>query len=214
METTTIKCPDCGSTINVNEILYHQLQDELKKEYNNKLNEEKKLFQKKQADLEKQQEDLKKVKAGIEDSIALQVNSRLVSEKGKLEKILRNQVAEEKSEEIKSYQDQLDQKTKEIREHNRLKADYQKLQREKSEMKERLEAEAELRITTIVDQERRKIKKELEDKNELKLSEREHVITQLKNQLKEAQKKAEQGSSQIQGEVMETGLQDWIFRAS
>jgi len=28
--TTTIKCPNCGTEINVNEILYHQLEDELK----------------------------------------------------------------------------------------------------------------------------------------------------------------------------------------
>jgi len=30
MSNTTIKCPNCGTEIDVNEILYHQLEDELK----------------------------------------------------------------------------------------------------------------------------------------------------------------------------------------
>jgi len=40
-QTNKIKCPKCGFEINVNDILYSQVSQELKKEYNNKLTEEK-----------------------------------------------------------------------------------------------------------------------------------------------------------------------------
>lgn len=44
----------------------------------------------------------------------------------------------------------------------------------------------------------------------MKIAEREHIIQQLKNQLTEAQRKAEQGSGQLRGEVMEIGLEDYL----
>lgn len=32
-ETNSVKCPQCGTAINVSDILYHQVQDQLKKEF-------------------------------------------------------------------------------------------------------------------------------------------------------------------------------------
>jgi hypothetical protein len=48
------------------------------------------------------------------------------------------------------------------------------------------------------------------DRSQLKISEKDHVIEQLKNQLQEAQRKAEQGSMQIQGEVQELAIEEWL----
>jgi predicted RNA-binding Zn-ribbon protein involved in translation (DUF1610 family) len=39
---TKINCPNCGEIVNVNEILYHQLDDKLKKKYQEQLSGEKK----------------------------------------------------------------------------------------------------------------------------------------------------------------------------
>jgi hypothetical protein len=44
----------------------------------------------------------------------------------------------------------------------------------------------------------------------LKISERDHLIDQLKEQLKDAHRKAEQGSSQVQGEVQELAIEEWL----
>ncbi|MDH3527200.1 MAG: DUF2130 domain-containing protein, partial [Gammaproteobacteria bacterium] len=41
-------------------------------------------------------------------------------------------------------------------------------------------------------------------------SEREKIIETLKSQLQEAQRKAEQGSMQLQGEVQELAIEDWL----
>jgi hypothetical protein len=43
---TQIKCPNCGTSIDVQDILSHQLEDELKKKFNAQLTEEKKKFEK------------------------------------------------------------------------------------------------------------------------------------------------------------------------
>jgi hypothetical protein len=210
MENTTINCPKCEESINVNEIMYSQMHSQLSKDFNAKLLQNKKALDQEKETLEKEKVDILRLKSEIDTAIALGVNKRLSSERMQLEKQMRQQLQDEKADEMKSYKEQLDEKVKEVKELNRLKAEYQKLHREKIELKEKLEAEAELKITSQVEQERKKIRKDLESKNELVLAEKEHVIQQLKNQLKDASRKADQGSGQLRGEVMETCLEEYL----
>ena len=42
---TKITCPNCGAELDVNTILYHQLEEDLKKKFQNQLNEERKKFE-------------------------------------------------------------------------------------------------------------------------------------------------------------------------
>jgi hypothetical protein len=209
-DATHIKCPDCGREIDVNEILYHQLEDKIGKKYNSKLVQQQKQFEEKQLELRKEREKLDKQKSELEESIEKSVKSKLSAEKTKMEKNLRAQLNEEKSEEIKTYQDELEKKTAESKEFNKMKADFSRLQREKSELKEKIEAESEQKLNTKLGEEKERIRKELEEKNQLKVSEKDHVIEQLMEQLKEAQRKAEQGSTQTQGEVQELAIEDWL----
>jgi hypothetical protein len=213
MQTNSINCPKCGNEIDVNEILYTQLHSQLSKEFASKLNKEKNELEERNLALETEKAKLQKQKSEIDESIAAGINKKLSAERAKYEKQIREQITEEKSDELKSYRQQLDEKTKEIRAMNKLKAENEKLQREKSEMKEKLEAEAEVKITNAVEHQRKKIRKEVEDMNELKIAEKEHIIKQLKNQLVTAQQKAEQGSGQLRGEVLETGMEDHLRKS-
>jgi hypothetical protein len=210
MENTTINCPKCEESINVNEIMYNQMHSQLSREFNAKLLENKKVLEQQNVTLEKEKADLLRLKSEIDTTIALGVNKRLSSERVKQEKMIREQLHVEKSDELNSYKEQLDEKVKEVKELNKLKAEFQKLHREKTALKEKIEAEAELRITAEIEQERKKIRKDLESKNELLVAEKEHVIQQLKTQLIEASRKADQGSGQLRGEVMETNLEDYL----
>lgn len=210
-ETTHIECPNCGTKIDVNEILYHQLQEEIKKQYATKLANQQKEFDEKYSEIKKEKEALRKMKSEIGDEIEKGINVKLTSEKAKIEKRLRDQITDEKSEELKSIQEQLEQKIKDTKELNKVKADFAKIQREKEELKEKIEAEAEQKINQKVEEEKLRIRKEVEDKNQLKVSEKEYVIQQLKDQLKEAQRKIEQGSMQAQGEVQENAIDDYLI---
>jgi len=58
--------------------------------------------------------------------------------------------------------------------------------------------------------EKEKLQKAADDAASLKISEKEHVIEQLRKQLTEAQRKAEQGSMQIQGEVQELAIEEFL----
>ncbi len=209
-ETTHIKCPNCGQEIDVNEILYHQLQEEIKKEFNAKLVEQQKQYEQKESALKKEQDELKKQKAEFDESIEKGVKEKLATEKSKIEKKIREEVSTEKSDEIQSYKDQLQEKIDETKDFNKTKAELTRIKREKDELKEKIEAEAEEKITQKVSEARVTIRREVEEKSQLKVSEKEQVIEQLKNQLKEAQRKAEQGSMQLQGEVQELAIEEWL----
>lgn len=209
-ENTFVKCPDCGSNIDVNQILYHQLQEDIDKKYATKLADQQKKFDEKYSAMKKEEESLNTMRIEMAEVIEKEVKSKLTDEKTKLEKKLREQIDDEKSEEIKSIQEQLDQKIKDTKELNKVRSDFAKLSREKEELKEKIEADAEQKITAKVAEEKTRIRQELDAKNELKVAEKEYLIQQLKEQLKESQRKIEQGSMQAQGEVQEMAIEDFL----
>lgn len=209
-ESTNVKCPNCGQKIDVNQILYHQLQEDAKKQYEKKLVEQQKQFDLQFAEMGKEKASLEKMKSELTESIEKGVNKKLIAEKTKIEKIIREQIVEEKSAELKSLQEQLDQKIQDTKELNKVKIDFAKLSREKNELKEKIEAESEQKINEKISEEKVRIRKETDEKNKLKIAEKDYLINQLKEQLQESQRKIEQGSMQVQGEVQELAIDEFL----
>lgn len=205
-----IACPNCGQEIDVNELLYHQLDEELGRKYAAKLADEQRKFQGQLEDLEMQRRSLETEKRQFQDRLEQELASRLRAEKKKLEGELRKRAEAEQAEQVRALQDELNDKSKKLREFNKAKSDIERLKREKDELRAAIEAESEKKLSNILTEERRKIHAVEEDKARLKLSERDHVIDQLKHQLREAQRRAEQGSMQLQGEVQELAIEDWL----
>lgn len=208
--TTQINCPECGHEIDVNEILYHQLQEEIEKKYSSKFNKQQKQLSERAEELRKEKEKIDKQKIDLEEQIEKGIKTKLNAEKLKIEKKLREQISEEKSEEIKAYQTQLETKIQETKELNKLKAEFAKLQRDKEDLREKIEAETQIKLNKELGEAKEKMKKELESKVELKLSEKDILIENLNQKLIEAQKKIEQGSGQIQGEAQELAIEKWL----
>ncbi len=210
METKTpkITCPNCGTDIDVNDIIYKKLQDEIKNEYTQKLLDQQKLFDQKEVQIKAKLLEVEKQKNEITESIEQGVRQKLISEKSLLEKKIRDQIADEKSEEIKSINEQLTQKIAEARELNKTKVELERLKREKEELKEKIEAESELKLNQSIAKEKENIRKEVEEKTQMKVNEKEHIIQQLRDQLTEAQRKANQGSMQTQGEIQELIIEE------
>ena len=65
-------------------------------------------------------------------------------------------------------------------------------------------------MNTLLDKERHIIHKRAEEKNELKLKEKEKPLADLHQKLEEARRKAEQGSQQTHGEVQELAIESWL----
>jgi len=209
-DKSTIECPNCGFRIDVNEILYHQLDEELKKKYNDQLAKERQKYQAQEERLETEREKLAKEKSGIDEKVAQMVQQGIGLEKKALEASLRKRLEDEQAEQMKAMQAELNDKTEQVKELNKSKAEIERLKREKDELRDAIELESQKKLNAQLVEEREKIRKAEVEKATMKLSEQELVIRQLKDQLQEAHRKAEQGSTQRQGEAQELVIEEWL----
>lgn len=198
-----IECPNCGKEIDVNEIVYHQLDDELKKKYHDRLAKEMGKIEKKQADIEKRE-------GNISEQVEAGIRKQLVKETERIAKQEKERAEEEQSERIKLLQQDLAAQSDKLKDLNKTRAEIEKLKREKDELRDQIEAESEKKLSKQLAEEREKIRKAEESKNSLKISEKDHVINQLREQLRDAHRKAEEGSGQLQGEVQELAIEEWL----
>jgi hypothetical protein len=214
---TTIKCPNCNTEIDINEVLYHQLENKYKSEH---LAEKKKLQAEIEAkrkeykthldNLKAKEEEFKEQKEKFEEEIKKATQIQLKAERVKLQDELRKEILDEQGESIALLQKQLEEKSNQVKELNNAKAQIGQLQREKEEMESSIMAKAELTLNEKLKLEKEKIQKATDEQNELKLRQKDEQLRQLQEQLQIAQRKAEQGSMQLQGEVQELAIEEWL----
>ena len=214
---TTIKCPNCGTNIDVNEILYHQLEDELKqkniaeqKKLRDEVEAKRKEYKQAFDSLKAQEVAIKEQQEKFDEELKKATSLQLKVEKQKLLEQLKREVQEEQSESIALLKKELDEKSNQVKELNKSKAEIEKLKREKEEITSKVQAEAELALTKRLQEEKQLIQKTADEQNELKFRQKEEQLKQLQEQLQIAQRKAEQGSMQLQGEVQELAIEEYL----
>lgn len=207
---TQIKCPNCGTSIDVQDILAHQLEEEIKQKYQSQLASEKKKFEEEQEKLNKAKSDFEEKKKQQNELFQDRLDKQLREERKTIEEKLKAKLEEEQAEQYKALQKELNEKSEQIKELNRTKAEIEKLKREKAELKEAAEVEAQKKMSEMLVQEREKIKKSEEERNELKFKELHKQLEDQKKLTEEMKRKQEQGSMQMQGEVQELAIEEWL----
>lgn len=208
IDSNKINCPKCGEEINVSDILYHQVQDKLAKDFEEKNAKKDKELQKKLNDLKAEKEQLAKDKEAIQQQVDNAVKTKLTAEKTKLEKSIRENLKEETAEQIISLQKELEQKSGQVKELNKTKAEIEKLKREKDELRDVVAFEKEKEFSEKLKEEKIKIKNQVDDASTMKIKELEKQLEDQKNLAEEMKRKAEQGSMQLQGEVQELAIEE------
>lgn len=211
METKSqIKCPNCGTSIDVQDILAHQLEEDIKQKFQSQLANEKKKYETEFENLNKAKEEFEQTKKQENVLFQERLKKQLKEEKKAIEEKLKTQLQEEQSEQFKALQTELNEKSEQIKELNRTKAEIERLKREKGELKEAIEAEAQKKLNEALFAEREKIKKSEEDRNELRFKELQKQLEDQKKLTEEMKRKQEQGSMQMQGEVQELAIEEWL----
>ncbi|CAI8307209.1 MAG: Uncharacterised protein [Flavobacteriaceae bacterium] len=205
-----IKCPNCGTSIDVQDILAHQLEDEIKQKYQSQIAEEKKKNQAEHEKLKQKKLDFEKAKKKENELFQERLESQLKEEKKAIETKLKSKLKEEQSEQFEALQKELNEKSEQVKELNRSKAEIEKLKREKGELKEAAEADAQKKLNETLITEKEKIRKLEEDKNELRFKEMQKQLEDQKKLTEEMKRKQEQGSMQMQGEVQELAIEEWL----
>jgi hypothetical protein len=210
MVEQTIICPFCKKEIPLTQAitekigadLRKKLEDDFNKQNIELLNREKVLLVKEQAVAKSAQEVNKK----IEEEVA----RKLILERDNIAKEAKKKAEIETSLEIKALKEDLESKDKKLQEtqQNELL-----LRKEKSSLEER-EKNVDLEVARKIDSERASIYSEVarkaDEEYQLKDKDRDKKIADLIKQLDEAKRRAEQGSQQAQGEVLEIELEQML----
>jgi len=211
---TRIICPYCKREIPLDEALTHQIKEKLEQQLKDELKKRELELKSKEDAVIKKEKELQRLKeeqskeiAKMRERLEKDFYLRLEQEKKKAEETLRKKIAEESEQEIKSLKDELAEKAKKIKEFKDLELALRKEKRKLEEEKQNLELE----VTRKLDAEREKIKEDIEkrlaEEHRLKDLEKEKLIESMKTQIEELKRKAEQGSQQMQGEVLEIELE-------
>ncbi len=208
--STTIKCPDCGHEFDISDVLYDQVEHDLKKEYEAKLKTERDKSRIESEKLRQQQEQLDKARSEQQETVDRVIREKLQQETKTLTEKLSARIRDEQSDQLKALQEELQAKSQQVKDLNKARADIERLKREKDEVQGKAEAEMERKLGQQLNEERQKIKDAEEERSSKLVAERDQLISQMKEQMEIMKRKAEQGSMQIQGEVQELIIEEWL----
>ncbi|WP_154442076.1 DUF2130 domain-containing protein [Helicobacter pylori] len=220
-QTHSFKCPNCQVVIDVNEALYKQIELEnqsrflaQQKEFEKEVKEKRAQYQSHFKMLEQKEEALKEQereqKAKFDDAVKQASALALQDERAKIIEEARKNAFLEQQKGLELLQKELDEKSKQVQELHQKEAEIERLKRENNEAESRLKAENEKKLNEKLDLERERIEKALHEKNELKFKQQEEQLEMLRNELKNAQRKAELSSQQFQGEVQELAIEEFL----
>lgn len=209
-DQTSIQCPNCGTSINVNDILKHQLEDSIRKEYLQKETAQAKELAAKNDELVKAKAEFEVKKKQENDLFAERLEKEKKAAEIEITVKLKTKLEEENKDRLLGMEKELSEKSEKLRELSKMEGEIAKLQREKLEMKDAIEAEAQKQLNATLTVEREKIRKQEDDKNELKFAALQKQLEDQKKLTEEMKRKQEQGSMQLQGEVMELAIEEWL----
>ena len=179
-----VKCPHCAEMIDVTNVMTHQIEENLKAKYRKELL------------------SINKKRADIENEVRTKVNEKL--EKAK------NQLI---SDEANKHQDRLSFLEKELQEMSSIKKKAIKLESELLKLQDEAEnskASSELLVQRAISETKKSLKSDLEAKHELDIKEYQKQLEDTKKDMINMKRKLEQGSVQLQGEVQELSIEQWL----
>ncbi|GHV21067.1 hypothetical protein FACS189494_05900 [Spirochaetia bacterium] len=151
----------------------------------------------------------------FEDKMNADYSNRLKTEKEKI----RLEVSKESEDALKTLQESLKEKSAQVIELNKTKAEITRLELEKNELQDKIRAEKDAELANRLKAQReeqqkfllaeqQRIKKEADTENQKKLAELQKQLDDQKALATEMKRKAEQGSMQLQGEVQELAIEN------
>jgi len=210
MAEPSLNCPVCGESIKLTESLAGPLIESTRREFEAKIKAKDTDLANKVAALDAEKatlEDSKKalageIQKGIESERA--VIAKIEAEKAKRLLAIEFQAKESETEELKTV---LADRDKKLGEAQAKQAAIMKQQRELEDAQREMEVTIQTRVNAEADLVRQKAKLDAETSMSLRVKEKEMTISAMQKQIEDLKRRAEQGSQQIQGEVLEVELE-------
>jgi hypothetical protein len=190
--TETIKCPNCGDSFELTEVISQDIENRFKKEHTHEIEEVKNVLKQ---EYEAKEEEFEN-KARLE--------RKVLQEKAKKDALDSVEI------EISDMKEQLKENADDLKIFRSQEIGFRKKERELLKEKESMD----LLVDRKMDEERQKVyeeaTKKFEEKQRLKNAEKDKKINDMVVQIDDLKRKSEQGSQQAQGEVLELELENML----
>jgi hypothetical protein len=217
MNEPTIICPNCQTEIKLTESLAAPLIAATQQKFEQQLAQKNSDIAKREQAMREREKQLIDEKAKLDEQVAdklaeqlKQARARIVAEEAKKAKMITENELEQKSRELTDLKQLLEQRNEKLAEAQKAQAELIKKQRELDDAKRELELTVEKRVQESLTAAREQARKEAEEAQKLKVLEKEQTIAAMQKQIEELKRRAEQGSQQLQGEVLELELENLL----
>lgn len=208
VEKQNINCPNCGHRFNVEDVFYKEVELAYEEKYKEKLQAAIQSYTTKETDLKQREKALEETKKRENEIFQQRLNKKLAE--------LQKEESEKAAGKVALQMEALE---KETQEKSILLLELQKkevafMQQQKLMEEDREKRELELKKKLLEKQEEIELKVKLKERENFELKEREYqkkIADQMKL-VEEMKRKSEQGSMQLQGEVQELAIEDWLKR--
>ncbi len=205
-----IRCPSCGESISIDDVLTRQIEGKIKKEFDDKQKTQEQAFIAKSEELKRQAAKIAEERKNIDAVVTDKVADQLKAERMKIFKDAKSEAEKEQNAMMALLEEQLKNKEEKL-----LKATENEIALRKEKIKLEEDKQAfELEKMRQLEEAKNAI---IEEAGKKAAEEQQYVIAQLKKQLTDAIKakddlarKLEQGSQKTQGEVLELELEQLL----
>jgi hypothetical protein len=208
-----IHCPNCRTEIKLTESLAAPLIAETRQKFEQTLAAKDAEVARRETVLKSKEGELAAAKAGIDEQVAAKLKAErlvIVAEEAKKAKLLAASDLQQKAKELGDLQEVLKQRDVKLAEAQQAQADLLRKQRELDDAKREMDLTIEKKVQESLLAVRDKAKLEAEEALKLRVQEKEEQIASMGKQIEELRRKAEQGSQQLQGEVLELELESLL----
>lgn len=214
MTEPTIICPKCSSEIRLTESLAAPLIAATRQKFEQQLTAKNQEIAKRETALREREAHIAEAEQSVQETVAAQVGQKLTAERARLiaEEARKAKLAsaaelDAKARELLELQEVLQSRDAKLLEAQKAQALLVKRERELDDARRELDLTVEKRISEGSNEIRTQAKREAEELLKHRVMEKDQTIISMQRTIEELKQKAEQGSQQLQGEVLELELE-------
>ncbi len=204
-----ISCPNCSHAFDVEDVLAGQVEKRLKDRFEQDRKAMQDKYRSESLSLEKERNSFEEKKRN-ENKIFKEKLEQALSSR---QKDLRNSVKEEFEITIKAQQEELAEKRTKLQDLQKKELEIERLKNKMSEQEKDIELKYERQLRSTLQEKEELIIKRVNEQQELKIREKDKQLDDQKKLIEEMRRRSEQGSMQLQGEVMELAIEEMLKRA-
>lgn len=202
----SLACPHCNHEIELTELMRTQVASQIRRELDAQAAARERELDKQNEEVSRQKRQLEKDRESIAEQIRVQVEyqqKELIAEANKRAK---DAVAIE----LADRDEQLKELSTSLASAQEQELELRKMQRTLQSEKDMLKLEVQRQLDAQRSQLIAEVKAQFDQENQLKQAEKDKTISDMTIRLREMQRKIEQGSQQLQGEVQELALENLL----